>query len=267
MIRHIRTFIYLFLLWVIVGVVGRLGFLAYYQDLLSASSFGEQALSLFYGLRLDMAVAGYLMLLPGLMLIVSLWYKGSALHWLWRGYTVVTAFLVGLAYVSNIGLYSYWGFPLDSTSLLYLRTSPADAMASLSWEQVTVALAAIILLTIAISLPMLLVVRSLKRIEFRKQKLLGSIVLLILTALLIIPIRILKSRDITLPTKIHLVKAMIFPVVMYGHESWTVKYMGICKQLQITSLYFFIPISRGLNLITACVHSRFQVATPKDTKS
>ena len=34
---------------------------------------------------------------------------------------------------------------------------------------------------------------------------------------------ILKSRDITLPTKICLVKAMVFPVVMYGHESWTIK--------------------------------------------
>ena len=35
--------------------------------------------------------------------------------------------------------------------------------------------------------------------------------------------RILKSRDITLPTNVHLVKAMVFPVVMYGWESWTVK--------------------------------------------
>ena len=34
---------------------------------------------------------------------------------------------------------------------------------------------------------------------------------------------VFKSRDITLPTKVHLVKAMIFPVVMYGCESWTVK--------------------------------------------
>ena len=34
---------------------------------------------------------------------------------------------------------------------------------------------------------------------------------------------VLKSRDITLPTKVHLVKAMVFPVVMYGCESWTAK--------------------------------------------
>ena len=35
--------------------------------------------------------------------------------------------------------------------------------------------------------------------------------------------RILKSRDITLPTKVHLVKAMVFPVVIYGCQSWIIK--------------------------------------------
>ena len=34
---------------------------------------------------------------------------------------------------------------------------------------------------------------------------------------------ILKSRDVTLPTKVHLVKAMVFPVVMHGYENWTIK--------------------------------------------
>ena len=37
---------------------------------------------------------------------------------------------------------------------------------------------------------------------------------------------ILKSRDITLPTKVHIVKPMVFPVVMYGRESWTIKKAG-----------------------------------------
>ena len=41
---------------------------------------------------------------------------------------------------------------------------------------------------------------------------------------------ILKSRDITLPTKVHLVKAMVFPVVMYGCESWTIK-IAECQRI------------------------------------
>ena len=43
---------------------------------------------------------------------------------------------------------------------------------------------------------------------------------------------ILKSRDITLPTKVHLVKAMVFPVVMYGYESWTIRKLS-AKELPL----------------------------------
>ena len=43
---------------------------------------------------------------------------------------------------------------------------------------------------------------------------------------------ILKSRDITLSTKVHLVKAMVFPVVMYGCEGWTIK-KAECKELML----------------------------------
>ena len=47
---------------------------------------------------------------------------------------------------------------------------------------------------------------------------------------------ILKSRDITLPTKVHLVKAMVFPVVMYGYESWTVK-KAECRRIDAFELW------------------------------
>ena len=47
---------------------------------------------------------------------------------------------------------------------------------------------------------------------------------------------ILKSRDITLPTKVHLVKAMVFPVVMYGCESWTVK-KAECQKIYAFELW------------------------------
>ena len=52
--------------------------------------------------------------------------------------------------------------------------------------------------------------------EIKRHLLLGRKVMTILDS-------ILKSRDIALPTKVHLVKAIIFPVVMYGCESWTIK--------------------------------------------
>ena len=47
---------------------------------------------------------------------------------------------------------------------------------------------------------------------------------------------ILKSRDITLPTKVHLVKSMVFPVVVYGRESWTVK-KAECRRIDAFELW------------------------------
>ena len=47
---------------------------------------------------------------------------------------------------------------------------------------------------------------------------------------------ILKSRDITLPTKVHLVKAMVFPVVMYGCENWTIK-KAECQRIDAFELW------------------------------
>ena len=52
--------------------------------------------------------------------------------------------------------------------------------------------------------------------EIKRRLLLGGKVMTNLDS-------ILKSRDVTLPTKVHLVKAMVFPIVMYGCESWTIK--------------------------------------------
>ena len=48
---------------------------------------------------------------------------------------------------------------------------------------------------------------------------------------------ILKSRDITLPTKVRLVKAMVFPVAMYGCESWTVK-KAECRRIDAFELWY-----------------------------
>ena len=55
--------------------------------------------------------------------------------------------------------------------------------------------------------------------------------------------RILKSRDITLPTKVHLVKAMVFPVVTYGCESWTIK-KAECRRIDAFELWYWRRLLR-----------------------
>ena len=54
---------------------------------------------------------------------------------------------------------------------------------------------------------------------------------------------ILKSRDVTLPTKVHLVKAMVFPVVMYGCESWTMK-KAECRKIDAFELWCWRKLLR-----------------------
>ena len=63
----------------------------------------------------------------------------------------------------------------------------------------------------------------------KRRLLLGSKVMINLDS-------ILKSRDVTLPTKVHLVKAMVFPVVMYGCESWTIK-KAECRRIYAFELW------------------------------
>ena len=65
--------------------------------------------------------------------------------------------------------------------------------------------------------------------EIKRRLLLGKKVMTNLDS-------ILKSRDITLPTKVHLVKAMVFPVVMYGCESWTIR-KAECRRIDAFELW------------------------------
>ena len=72
--------------------------------------------------------------------------------------------------------------------------------------------------------------------EIEKRLLLGRKVMINLDSLL-------KSRDITLPTKVHLVKALVFAVVMYGCESWTIK-KAACGRIDAPELRFWRRLLR-----------------------
>ena len=57
---------------------------------------------------------------------------------------------------------------------------------------------------------------------------------------------ILKSRDITLPTKVHILKAMVFPVVMYGFEKWTIK-KAECQRIDAFELWCWRTLESPLD--------------------
>ena len=76
-----------------------------------------------------------------------------------------------------------------------------------------------------------------------------------------------KSRDITLPTKVHLVKAMVFPVAMYGCESWTVK-KAECQRIDAFELWYWKIEDLGLKILESPLDCKeIQSVHPKANQS
>ena len=171
-----------------VGVISKIPFLLLYCDFISK----ENLLVLWYGLRLDFAIAGYLTLIPGVLLILQEAKKGTWYRWLWKIYFAIISLLYSLAIVANLGLYKYWGFPLDNTPLLYLKTSPKDAFASVSVVFTLSILLVIILVAFIIYKSLVLATKLTKPHPLNLsllQRISHIVVLLFLTTALFLPIR------------------------------------------------------------------------------
>ena len=183
--QSIKTFITIFVLWALVGVISKIPFLLLYCDFLSINSL----LVLWHGLRLDFAIAGYLSIIPGLILIILEAKAYNWYRWLWKVYFSITSLLYSLAIIANLGLYSYWKFPLDNTPLLYLKTSPKDAFASVSIWQIIFLLVSILLVSAIIYKVFIRVVKKSESSHTPTQRLYYAVGLLILITAMIIPIR------------------------------------------------------------------------------
>ena len=185
---RVSLFISLFLLWTFIGVLSKLVFLAVYASIIDGIGVSDWWDVIWHGLVLDVAIAGYLTIIPALFFIASLWIESKTIGWIWKGYVGAVAFISSLAYVANIALYGFWGFPLDNTPLLYIKTSPSDAMASVTTGQLIGGLLAVCASTVFIYLLITRLVK-LPKAQQNGKPLLQTIVILLLTALLIIPIR------------------------------------------------------------------------------
>ena len=151
--KRLLLLLKVFLTWVVACMASKLLFMAAYASLLNGTGVADWAGVVWHGLRLDLAVASYLSVIPMLFIIVSRWVSARVLRWIWNAYFALTSFLVATAFVVNIGLYGYWGFPLDTTPVFYFMTSPADAMASMEWWMMLLGVVAIAVLALAIYCP------------------------------------------------------------------------------------------------------------------
>ena len=164
--------------------------MAYYYTLYNKVSWTDWFSVIGHGLPLDLSLAGYLTILPGLLLIASAWTDSRILQLIRRIYFTIISILLSCIFISDLGLYGYWGFRLDTTPLFYFFSSPKDALASVSLWVVAGGIFAMavyaVLLYFVFSWILVNEKRPLK-IPYRRLSVSG--VLLLATGLLFIPIR------------------------------------------------------------------------------
>lgn len=179
----------------LLGALSKVPFIIAYHGLAAPETgIVDFLAAIVMGLRLDVAIAGYITLLPGLLLIVTLFWNNRVMRWVFDTYFVLISFVYAIAVVTNIGLYGAWGFPLNNTPVLYLKSSPADAMASITPWQIVGGVAGIVFLTVVFFLCARWTYKSLFKKDARSKSewdknIAYSVALLALTTLLIIPIR------------------------------------------------------------------------------
>lgn len=114
--------------------------------------FSAMPAVMWHGLPLDLSMAGYLSIIPGFLLIAAYWFRQELIKPILNVYFAIASLIVVCGFVLNIGLYPYWGYPLDSTPLFYFKTSPGDALASAGFWQLLIAFVAWILLSAGMTL-------------------------------------------------------------------------------------------------------------------
>lgn len=181
-----------FLLWTLFFVLQKPLFLLIY------GGFSHVFDVVWHGLPLDMSMAGYLTAIPALVLTISglaikMMHSPKAsqvMMMIVGGWSLIGAIVVSLSFVANIALYGYWGYPLDSTPLFFIFSSPTSAMASVVWWQ---ALLGVVAFVISVAIILLLFHLLWRKwggdVFLRKTSRLQWLPLLLLTALLFLPIR------------------------------------------------------------------------------
>lgn len=185
---RLKAFLIIYMLYVLVFVLQKPAFVLCYHVLPEEGAVSAFFNIVLHGLKLDASLAGYLTVLPALMLLLSVFVNGAWLKTAFRAYFGIVSLLMSAIFVVDLGLYEYWGFRLDATPLFYFFSSPKDALASVSaWTVVGgVSVFAVYAVLLYLLFCYALLRRSLQPVC---RKTATALCLLLLTALLFIPVR------------------------------------------------------------------------------
>ena len=179
----------LYVYWLVVFVLQKPLFMAWYAGMYRERGPLDWLSVAWHGLPLDFSLAGYLTIVPALLMVISIWTRHRILDTLMRVWLALGALLVVLAFLVNVGLYEYWGFPLDSTPLFYFLSSPRDAFASVSAWYVVLAAVAWVALSTLVYLGARWVVGTHWLHRVGSNRIVATLALLLALGVLVIPIR------------------------------------------------------------------------------
>ena len=133
------------LFWIIFFFGARLIFILAQFHSSSQNSIWGLIGTFWHGAKLDLSTTGYYLLIPLLLIIPGVYFNGNWFRILLRWYSYIMIVFSSIIVVSDANLYSYWGFRMDYTPMLYLKT-PGEAMASVSTLKIILFLVTIIFL-------------------------------------------------------------------------------------------------------------------------
>ena len=122
------------LTWILFFILARLFFITFQFREASLYNLTDLFLTFVHGIRLDISTVGYFLLIPVLIFIPSLYLTGGWYKIFLKAYTYMLVIVSVILIVTDANLYTYWGFRMDFTPLLYLKT-PEDALASATGGQ------------------------------------------------------------------------------------------------------------------------------------
>ena len=146
---------------------------------------------IYHGLPLDLSMSGYLTVIPLLLLTASVWWRSKSLIRVFDIYFGVMLSVVALITIVDVGLYSYWGFHLDSTVLFYLK-NPEGVIASASGLEWFLRTLATVVYAVFIYLCYVFTVRRMLfglTLRLARHNVMTCFVLVFLTGALFLPIR------------------------------------------------------------------------------
>lgn len=186
-----KYFFLTYVFFVLIFIIQKPLFMLYHLSLFKEATWKDWFLVPYHGLPLDFSLAGYLTIIPGLLLVCTIWSRKRLWRRLAKTYFAVIAIVLSAVFVIDLGLYRYWGFRLDTTPLFYFCSSPGDALASAgAWELIGGIVAFMVLAALLYALFHLLL-----RDDVLEKKLLPlnrpffTLLFVLLWAALFIPIR------------------------------------------------------------------------------